>query len=88
MNGMDLMEREEAEQAVKAKLKKYSKILDRIVQEEMTEHQRRTFLAYHVQHMTMEQIAAQQGVCRSTVCRTLHRAEAKVNRATKYIKMT
>lgn len=88
MNGMDLMEREEAEQAEKMKLRKYREILDRVVQEDMTEHQRQIFLAYHVQGLTMEQIATQRGVCRSTVCRTLHRAEAKVARATKYIRMT
>lgn len=88
MNGMDLMEREEAQQAEEARLRKYREILDRVVREDMTEHQRQTFLAYHVQGLTMAQIAAQQSVCHSTVCRTLRRAEAKLNRVTKYIRMT
>ena len=61
--------------------------LDRVRQviaKELTACQREILLAYYFQEMTMEQIAQERGVCKSTVSRTLHRAEDKLRRYLKY----
>jgi RNA polymerase sigma factor (sigma-70 family) len=60
-------------------------VLARIIQNELTEKQRHTFLAYHIQKKTIPQIAAEQGVFKSTVSRTLKRAEQKIGRITQYL---
>lgn len=51
---------------------------------ELTELQRYTLSAYYFQQKTMDQIARERGVSRSTVCRTLHRAVEKLKRFLKY----
>lgn len=56
----------------------------KVLQNELTDTQRRTLIAYYFRQMTMAQIATEQGVNKSTVCRTLHRAEAKMRRCLKY----
>lgn len=58
--------------------------LRRIMQEELTELQRRTLTAYYFQRKTIPQIARERGVHNSTVSRTLHRAEETVKRFLKY----
>ena len=58
--------------------------LNRVIEAELTPHQRETLVAYYFQNRTMAQIAAERGVCRSTVCRTLHRAENRVRRCLRY----
>ena len=58
--------------------------LRRVIEKELTEKQRETLIAYYFQNKTMEQIAKDRGVNRSTVCRTLHRAEARVRRCLRY----
>ena len=58
--------------------------LRRVIEKELTEKQRETLIAYYFQNKTMEQIARERGVNRSTVCRTLHRAEARVRRCLRY----
>lgn len=80
MTGMDSTEKEESE-----KRKHQMQILGRIIQEELTDRQRRTFLAYHHQGLNLTQIAALHGVNKSTVSRTLKRAEQKIHRITKYL---
>lgn len=77
------MDSTESEESVRRKHQK--EILGRIIQGELTECQRQTFLAYHLQGLTMTRIAAIQGVNKSTVCRTLKRAEQKIYRITKYL---
>lgn len=77
------MDSTEYEESVRRKHQK--EILGRIIQGELTEHQRQTYLAYHYQGLNMEQIATLQGVNKSTVCRTLHRAEKRIQRITKYL---
>ena len=52
--------------------------------EELTDLQRETLLDYYFRRMTIPQIAAQRGVHKSTVCRTLHRAEDRLRRYLKY----
>ena len=58
--------------------------LRRVVERELTQTQREVLLAYYFGGRTMEQIARERGVCRSTVCRTLHRAESRVRRCLRY----
>lgn len=60
------------------------KRVQRVIQEELTQLQRETLLAYYFQELTLEQIAKDRGVNKSTVCRTLHRAEQKLRRFLKY----
>ena len=60
------------------------KRVQRVIQEELTELQRYTLVAYYFQEQTLAQIAAERGVNKSTVCRTLKRAEEKLRRYLKY----
>ena len=61
-----------------------SRRVQRVVQEELTQLQRETLLAFYFQEMTITQIAQERGVNKSTVCRTLHRAEQKLRKYLKY----
>lgn len=56
----------------------------RVIHQELTELQRYTLLAYYFRQQTLDQIARDRGVQKSTVCRTLHRAEDKLRRYLKY----
>ena len=56
----------------------------RVIDEELTELQKQTLMAYYFQEQTIPQIAAERGVNKSTVSRTLHRAENKLRRFLKY----
>ena len=58
--------------------------MKRVIREELTEHQRETILAYYFQQKNIGTIARERGVNKSTVCRTLHRAEARIRRCLKY----
>lgn len=60
------------------------KRVQKVLREELTELQRYTLSAYYFQQQTLEQIARDRGVNRSTVCRTLHRAEEKLRKFLKY----
>ncbi len=60
------------------------KRVQRVIREELTPLQRETLLAYYFQEQTIPQIAAERGVHKSTVSRTLHRAEEKLRRYLKY----
>ena len=60
------------------------KRVHRVIEEELTPLQREVLIAYYIQEQTMSQIARDRGVHKSTVCRTLHRAEAKLRRYLKY----
>ena len=68
----------------KLKSETQMKILLQVLQEELTDLQRQTFVDYHFASKTETQIAKERGVNKSTVCRTLKRAERKVMRITKY----
>ena len=52
----------------------------RVIQEELTPLQRQTLIAYYFQEQTISAIARARGVNKSTVCRTLHRAEQKLRK--------
>ena len=56
----------------------------RVIREELTPLQREALLAYYFQEQTITQIAQARGVNKSTVCRTLHRAEEKLRRYLTY----
>lgn len=58
--------------------------LDRVIREELTPLQRTTLLAYYFQEQTIPQIARERGVNKSTVSRTLKRAEEKLRRYLRY----
>lgn len=60
------------------------KRIQRVIQEELTELQRQTLIAYYFQEQTIPQIAAERGVHKSTVSRTLKRAEQKLRRYLRY----
>ena len=46
-----------------------------VIGRELTPLQRQTLLDYYIQGKNIVQIARERGVNKSTVCRTLHRAE-------------
>ena len=60
------------------------KRIQRVILEELTQLQRDTLSAYYFQQKNLTQIARERGVHKSTVCRTLHRAEANLRRILKY----
>ena len=60
------------------------KRIQRVIREELTELQRQTLTAYYFQEQTIPQIASQRGENKSTVSRTLRRAEEKLRRYLRY----
>lgn len=60
------------------------KRLKRVIECELTEIQKEVLVAYYFENKNMAQIARERGVCRSTICRTIHRAEDRVHRCLKY----
>lgn len=60
------------------------KRVQRVIREELTQAQRETLMAHYFQKQTVTQIARERGVNKSTVSRTLKRAEEKLRRFLKY----
>lgn len=60
------------------------KRVKRVIANELTEVQREVLTAYYFEQKNIPTIAAERGVNKSTVCRTLHRAEAVIRRCLKY----
>ena len=58
--------------------------VQRVIMEELTPLQREALIAYYIQGQTITQIAQDRGVQKSTVSRTLHRAEDKLRRFLRY----
>ena len=58
--------------------------LRRVMELELTPVQREVLTAYYFQEKKLSQIAEERGVNKSTVCRTLHRAEEKLRKYLKY----
>lgn len=52
----------------------------RVMEAELTPKQRQTLMAYYFEELRPAEIARQQGVCPSTVHRTLKRAEDRLRR--------
>ena len=60
------------------------KRVKRVIREELTQNQRQILLAYYIHNQTIPEIAQERGVNKSTVSRTLHRAEEKLRRYLRY----
>ena len=60
------------------------KRVQRVIEEELTPLQREALIAYYIQGQTIPEIARDRGVHKSTISRTLHRAEEKLRRFLKY----
>ncbi len=56
----------------------------RVIQHELTQIQREVLTAYYFQEMTIPEIAQMRGVNKSTISRTLKRAEMRMQRCLKY----
>lgn len=61
------------------------KVLVNIVQNELTKNQRDIFLQHHLDNKSMAEIAREKGLNRSSVCRTVKRAEDKILRYLQYL---
>ena len=58
--------------------------MERVIRDELTALQREVLLAVYYGGKTQAEIALERGVNRSTVCRTLHRAEERLRRFLRY----
>lgn len=58
--------------------------LKRVIDQELTPTQREMMIAFYFENKTMTQISRERGVTRSSVCRTLQRAEARCRRSLRY----
>ena len=56
----------------------------KVIEAELTPCQKQTLSAYYFRQLTIPQIAEEQGVNKSTVSRTLRRAEERVRRCLRY----
>lgn len=55
-----------------------------VIESELTDLQRQTLLAYYIHNRSIPQIAEDRGVHKSTVSRTLRRAEANLRKFLRY----
>lgn len=60
------------------------KRIQQVIREELTQRQREVLVAYYFQEQTVAEIARERGVNKSTVWRTLHRAEENLRKYLKY----
>ena len=60
------------------------KRVNRVIQEELTPLQKEVIIAYYFQAQNIPEIAKMRGVNKSTICRTLHRAEQKLQKYLRY----
>ena len=58
--------------------------LQRVIDTELTEKQRRAIVGYYFEKKNIPQLAREYGLNRSTVCRTLQRAERRIRLCLKY----
>ena len=58
--------------------------VQRVIREELTDLQREAIVGFYFQEQTIPQIAQSRGVNKSTVSRTLKRAEDKLRRFLQY----
>lgn len=58
--------------------------LQQVIRRELTPLQRQTLMAYYYENQTLEAIARSRGVTKSTVWRTLKRAEQNIRRILQY----
>ena len=60
------------------------KRVQKMIREELTEFQRDAIVSFYFQDQSISAIAHRRGVHKSTVCRTLHRAEEKIKKYLAY----
>lgn len=60
------------------------KMMGMALREELTEKQLKYISAYHIEQLTMNEIGTRYGVNRSTVSRTIKRAQSKVKKVLRY----
>lgn len=60
------------------------KRVKQVIEHELTPLQRETLIAYYFSGKNICAIAEERGVNKSTVCRTLHRAETRLQRCLRY----
>lgn len=60
--------------------KEQVKQMKAVIREELTQLQRDILVAYYFENRTLVQIAEERNVNKSTICRTLKRAEDKLRR--------
>jgi len=58
--------------------------LKNVIDRELTWHQRRMVMGYYYEKKTVTQLAAELGVNKSTVSRTLNRARRRMSRCLRY----
>lgn len=60
------------------------KRMENVIRQELTDLQKETLIAYYFHHKDIVTIARERGVNKSTVCRTLKRAEERLQQYLKY----
>ncbi len=60
------------------------KRVKRVIEGELTPKQRQVLTDYYFRQLTIPEIAREQGINKSSVCRTLHRAEQRLQKYLKY----
>ena len=60
------------------------KRLQRVLEHELTAPQRRAVEGYYLEKKSISELAQERGVNRSTICRTLQRAERRMRRCLRY----
>jgi len=58
--------------------------MHRVIENELTEKQRRALLGYYIDRKNIPMLAREFGVSKSTICRTIQRAEKRLKRCLKY----
>lgn len=64
------------------------RILEHAMKHELTDRQRTILRLYIDEQLTMQQIADQLGLTRGTVCKHIHKATARLQRALQYAGFT
>lgn len=60
------------------------KRVHKVIENELTPRQQQVIIAYYFQLRTLPQIAEELQIHKSTVCRTLHRAETRLRKYLQY----
>ena len=58
--------------------------MHRVIENELTEKQRRALLGYYIDRKNIPMLAREFGVSKSTICSTIQRAEKRLKRCLKY----
>ena len=80
-----MLEEQEAVEFQRQRNAKRTEKLTSIIQNELTPRQREVVTKVLLEDRTMESVAQELSVCRSTIFRTYHRGMRKLSRYAKYI---